>query len=137
MTIAVAHDEEAGVIGHLPPFVEIERYRVRAFDSGEPRRKYRRKHPERAKGAVDVKPKLFFAAQRAQRHKIIDGADIYRSSRADDEEGIEAGLTIQRNPAAQRGDIDAVESIDLDLSQGIAAETGDIHRLGDAAMRRP
>ena len=37
MPIAVTHDEQAGVVGHLSPFVKIERNRIRILDSGKPR----------------------------------------------------------------------------------------------------
>ena len=53
MPIAVAHDEEAGIIGHLSPFVEIKRNRIRALKSCQPRRKYRRENPESTEGAID------------------------------------------------------------------------------------
>ena len=134
--LAVAHHQEAGVVGHLPPFVEIERDRIRVFDSGQPRRQLRRENAERAIGAVDVKPELLLAAQRAQRREIVDRADIHRAGRADHEERLQAGLAVQRDLRAQRGDVDAVQSIDRDDAQRIAAEARNIHRLGDAAMRR-
>ena len=65
MAIAVAHDEEAGIIGHLSPFVEIKRNRIRALEPCQPRRKHRRENPESTEGAIDVKPKPLLAAQRA------------------------------------------------------------------------
>ena len=79
MLLAVAHDQETGVIGHLPPFVKIQRDGIRALKSGEPRRQCRRKNAKRAISAVDVKPETLFTAQRAQRSEIIDGADVDRS----------------------------------------------------------
>src|SRR5262249_35047408 len=65
MAIAVAHDEEAGVVGHLPPFVEIKRDRIRALKSCQLWGKHRRENPESPEGAVDVKPKPLLPAQRA------------------------------------------------------------------------
>src|SRR5262249_62006401 len=65
MAIAVAHDEEAGVVGHLTPFVEIKRDRIRALKSCQPRGKHRRENPKSPEGAVDVKPKPLLPAQRA------------------------------------------------------------------------
>src|SRR5258708_4061109 len=104
MPLAVADHQEAGVIRHLPPFVEIERDRVRAFDSGEPRRECRRENSERTEGAVDVKPQPLYTAQRTQRREIIEGTNVHRPRRADDKEGMQTGLAIPSDPAAQRRD---------------------------------
>ena len=38
MERAVAHQDEAGVIGHLAPFVKIEGQRIGALDAGKARR---------------------------------------------------------------------------------------------------
>ena len=65
MAVAVAHNEEASVIRHLSPFVEIKRNRIRALKSCQPRRELRRENPESTEGAIDVKPKPLLAAQRA------------------------------------------------------------------------
>ena len=62
MAFALAHQEEARIVRHLPPFVEIKRDGIRALDTGKARRKLGREDRERAKGAVDVKPQLLFAA---------------------------------------------------------------------------
>jgi hypothetical protein len=92
---AIAHDEEAGIIGHLAPFVEIKRNRIRALKSRQPRREHRRENPERPEGAVDVKPDSLVAAQRAQRRQIVDGADVHRSGRTDDKERRQPAAAIQ------------------------------------------
>src|SRR5262249_36317657 len=39
---AIADEDEPGVVGHLPPLVEVERERVGAFDAGKTRREIRR-----------------------------------------------------------------------------------------------
>jgi hypothetical protein len=36
--LAVAHQQEAGIVRHLPPFVKIKRDRIRVFNSGQQRR---------------------------------------------------------------------------------------------------
>ncbi len=105
---AVANHQEAGVVRHLSPFVEIKRDRIGIFQSSQPRRQHRRENSERAIGAIDVKPELLLAAQRAQRLEIVDGADIHRSGRADHQKRFQAGVAILRDTRAQRRDIDAM-----------------------------
>ncbi len=38
MQRAIPHQEEAGIVGYLSQFVEVESQRVGAFDTGEPGR---------------------------------------------------------------------------------------------------
>ena len=62
MLIAVAHDQEAGVVVDLAPFVEVERDRIRLRQALQLRGDLVRQHAERTVGAVDVKPQPFVAA---------------------------------------------------------------------------
>ena len=62
MPVAVAHDQEAGIIGHLSPFVEVERNGIGPFEPREQWGDLRRENAERAIGAVDMKPEPLFAA---------------------------------------------------------------------------
>ena len=112
MPLAVAHQQEAGVVRHLPPFVEIERDGIRALDAGKPRRELGRQNAERAEGAVDVKPEPLLAAQSRKRREIVDRADVDRAGGADDEERLEPGLAVARDLRAQRGNVDAMIGID-------------------------
>ena len=77
--LAVAHQQEAGVVGHLPPFVEVERDGIGELDAAEQRRELGREDRERPEGAIDVKPDSFLAAQRSDRLEIVDRADIDRA----------------------------------------------------------
>ena len=61
MQHAIAHENESGVVGRLSPLMKIERQRIGALDSREPRREIGRQHGKRAKGAVDVEPELLAA----------------------------------------------------------------------------
>ncbi len=94
MPIAVADEQEAGIVGHLSPFVEIERDGIGVLNSGQSRRQRWRENPQRAKGAVDMKPESLFAAQRLQRAKIVDRTDIDGSGRTYDEEWLAPGKTV-------------------------------------------
>ena len=108
MPLAIANDQKAGVIGHLSPFMKIERDRIGAFESRKPRCERGRENPERAKGAIDVKPQFFFVAQRTQCLEVIDRADIDRSGRADNQKRRQADLAISRDLGAHRSDVDTV-----------------------------
>ena len=136
MLLPVANQQETGVVRHLPPFVKIERDRIRVLDACKARCKRRRKDPERAIGAVDMEPELFFPAQLAECDEIVDRADIDGAGGSDHEEGFQAGLAVGRDLPAQRRDIKTMALIDSDHAQCIAAEARDIHGLADAAMRR-
>ena len=135
MPLAVANQQEAGVIRHLPPFVKIQRNRIRLLDSGKPRRQHGRKNPERAKRAIDMKPEIFVAAQRRETGEIVDRADIDGAGGSHHQKGLQPVGAIAENLRAQRGQVDTVRLIDRDAAQRIAAETRDVHRLGDAAVR--
>ena len=52
----VAHEQEAGVIGDMRPFVEIEGDRIGALDSGQAGSQRLAERRERAEGPVDMKP---------------------------------------------------------------------------------
>ena len=45
----ITHQDEAGVVGHLTPFVEIESGRVGAFDPLQSRREFLRESPNAPK----------------------------------------------------------------------------------------
>ena len=62
MQVAVAHHQEAGIIGHLPPFVEVERDGIGPFEPAQQRCDPGCENAERAIGAVDMKPEPLFAA---------------------------------------------------------------------------
>ena len=99
MLLAVAHEQEARVVGHLSPFVEIERDGIGALDAGEPRRELWRQNPERAEGAVDMKPEFSSRHSALQRREIVDRADVDRAGRADHEKWLETRGAIAARPA--------------------------------------
>ena len=135
MQRTVAHQDEAGVIGHLPPFVEIKRDRVRLLDAGEPRRDVRRHDGERADGAVDMEPELFLAGDGGERRQIVDGAGIDRARRADDEEGRKPCVAVLRDRCFERVDIDLMTLVRRNDMQRRSAEAGQVHGLRNAAVR--
>src|SRR5690242_12939825 len=116
MPITVTDEEETGIVGHLSPFVEIERDGIGVLNSGKSRRERRRENAQRAEGSVDMKPESLFAAQRLERVKIVDRADIDRPGRAYDEERLEPGNTIPRDSFVQRVKVHAMKSIGLDMA---------------------
>ena len=111
MTLVIANQKKARVVRHLSPFVEIERDGIGVFQSGKPRRQRGRKNAERAIGAIDMKPELLLAAQRAQGREIVDGADVDRAGRADHEERLQADLAIPFDLRAHCSHIDAMRTI--------------------------
>ena len=72
----VPHQDEACVVRHLAPFVEIEGNGVGALDAGEPRSNFRSQHGESTIGAVDVQPNPFCVGDMRKPGEIVDRADI-------------------------------------------------------------
>ena len=91
MLRAFAHQDVAGVIGHLAPFVKVEGDRVGALDAAQPRRNVARQHAQRATGTIDMEPEVLFPCQRGQCVEIVDGPDIDGAGRADDQKRLQAG----------------------------------------------
>ena len=108
MAFAVAHQQKAGVVGDLAPFVEIERNRIRTFDAGKPWRQLRRENAERTEGAIDVKPDLLLATQCSDRAEIIDRADVDGAGGSDHQKRLQPDRAITRNLPAQRIEVDAM-----------------------------
>ncbi len=111
MQRAVAHQDEAGVVGHLPPFVEIERDRIGLLDAGKPRRDIRRHDGKRADGAIDVEPYFFAPRDRSQRGEIVDGAGVDRARGTDHEERRQARDAILHDRQIERVDVDLIDPL--------------------------
>ncbi len=94
MERAVAHQDEAGVVGHLAPFVKIEGQRIGVLDASKARREIRGEDRKRAVGTIDMQPKLLTPRQLGKAGQIVDRAAIDRAGGADDEERGEAGRAI-------------------------------------------
>src|SRR5579871_3039929 len=119
MTLAVADEQESGVVGHLPPFVKIERDGIGALDTGEKRRQRRRQDAERTEGAVDMKPDVLLGTELCKLAELVDRPDVDGAGRADHEEGCEADLAVAPDLRTQGAHIDPVRSIDADAAECI------------------
>ena len=135
MQRAVAHQDKAGVVRHLPPFVEIERDRVRLLDAGKPRRDVGRHDGERADGAVDVEPECLPPRDAGKRRQVIDGAGIDAARRADQQEGGQAGAAVLGDGDVEGIEVDPMAVVCGNDMQRRGAQPGQIHGLRNAAMR--
>ena len=75
--IAVANQEEPGVVRHVPPFVEIERDRIRLFDPLQQRAKLRRERRQRPDRAIDMEPEAFARRHLRYALKRIDSPCVH------------------------------------------------------------
>jgi hypothetical protein len=134
MKLTVPYQDEAGVIGNLSPFVEVEGEGVGAFDALESRRKIGGKHCQCAIGAVDVEPEVFALAEISKRGEVVDGARVDCACATHYQEGREAGATIVVDRLLEGSDVNAVTAIGRDRAQDVAAEPGDIQCFGNATV---
>ena len=135
MQAAVAHQDKAGVVLHVRPFVEIEGDRIGALDAGQARRQVRRQHRHRAESAVDMKEKTFALGDIGQRIQIVDGAHVDRAGIAYQGERLQTGGAVGGDLRVQAGQMNTAVGIDRDAAQHVFAETGHIHRLFHATVR--
>ena len=137
MLLAVAHHQEAGVVLHLAPFVEIERDRIRLAPvpraTGRPAATACRARRRRRRCETTVPRRG--TARRAPRDRRSRRCRPCRPSRSPGTVRSPAARSSAIAPA-QRRDVDAMRAVGRDPAQRVAAEAGEIHRLGDAAMRR-
>ena len=136
MLLAVAHQDEAGIVRHLCPLVKIECQRVGLLNSLEPRGQFRREHGQRTKGAVHMKPELLFRAKLRDACQIVDGAGVDRSCGSDNEERRATCLPIRGDGPGQSVEVHALPFINGNEPQRIAAEAGKIKRSRNASMHR-
>ncbi len=94
MQHSVAHQNESGIVGHLAPFMKIERERIGALDSFEPRRQIGRENRQRAEGPIDVEPEPLATANIGERIQIVNGSGIDRARGSDDQKRREARATV-------------------------------------------
>ena len=137
MPLAVANQQEAGVIGHLPPFVEIEarsnpRFPVRRAAAPAPARESRARHRRRRRETRA--PPRGTARSSAARSSMAPMSTVPAepTTRKGVRPASRSVAICARNAATSM----RCGSIDRDAAQRIAAEAGEIHGLGDAAMRR-
>ncbi len=133
--LAVAHDQEAGVVGHLAPLVEVEGDRVGLREAGQQRTQRGREHAQRAERAVDVEPESFAIGDPGQRGEVVDRADVHGSGGSGDEERGQAGRAILRDRGLERGQVDLEALVHRHQPQRGLAEAGQVHRLRDAVVR--
>ncbi len=134
MAPRVAHQHEAGVVGRLAPFVEIEGDRVGPLDARQQGLQLGRQGGQGAEGPVHVQPQPLAGGDVGQGAQIVDRADVDRAGRADDQEGVEARGAVRGHRLGQGAGVDAAVREGGDLAQGRRAEAGDVQRLGDAAV---
>ena len=134
MELAVAYEDEASVVGNLSPFVKVEGEGVGALDAFEARREFGREHCECAVGSVDVEPEAFALTEIGKRSEVVDGAGVDCACAAYDEERREAGAAVVVDGLLEGFDVDAIAAVGCDGAQGVAAEAGEVHRFGDAAV---
>ena len=87
---AVAHQDEARIVGNLAPFVKVERQRIGPFDAPQAGRKIGRQHRQRAVGAVNVKPEFFASREIGQRRQIVDRAGVHGSRGPHEQKRVES-----------------------------------------------
>ncbi len=114
--------------------MKIQGNRIRSLDTREPRRQVRRQDRKCSEGAIDVEPQFFPMRDVGERREIVDGSDIDRAGRADDEKRREGGASVDRNGGFERIGVDLMTLIRGDNAKCINTQTGDIHGLGNAAM---
>ncbi len=89
MDVWIADKKKARVIGHVGPFVEVERQQIRGLYSCHQRAQLRRKSAHRAERAIDVKPQLFSLTQVGERTQIVEGAGVHRTCGPDHQERLQ------------------------------------------------
>ena len=136
MPLAIAYQDEAGVVGNLAEFVEIEGQQIRALQALEARLELGREYRQRSQGAIDVEPEPFLLRQRGERVEIVDRPDIDRAGIADEKERRISGTPVGGNRLGKRVNTNTVAGIHRDKAQCVAAETAHLHRQTDAAMGR-
>ena len=94
--------------------MEVERQRVGSLDSGDERLEFGRERGQRAECAVDVEPQLFAHREIGECRERVDRAGSNGAGVSDDEERARAGGAIGGDRRAERGDVDAIGSVDGD-----------------------
>jgi hypothetical protein len=134
--LAVAYQDVSGIVGNLPPLMEIECQRIGALDTAEPRGQFRCELRQSSIGSVDVKPKLVPPAQLGDARKVVDGSDIHGARRSNHEEWSPAGLPILVNRSFERIHVHSLAAVRGDQPQCVAAQATKIHGFRDRAVRR-
>ncbi len=119
----------------MPPFVKVERDRLRFFDPGKERAERRRERRQRADGAVDMKPEPFSRGDFGDAVQRVDRARVHGSGGRDDQERREAARAVVRNGGPKRRGVHPADRVDGDLAQVRGAYAGKLHRASHAFMR--
>ena len=122
MQLAVAHQDAAGVVGHLAPFVEIEGDRVGALDarasSGASRG---RQHASAPNAPSTWNQSSSRGAERGERGEIVDRADIDGAGGADDQERLSApGRAVGGDGARRARDRSIAKSLFVGMRRSAA-----------------
>ena len=134
MLARIAHQHEAGVIGNLQPFMEVEGDAVGPLQTFEQGLERVGERGEGAEGAVDMKPDLLLARDIGQRIEIVDRARIHRPGRADDEERLQSGGAIGGDGVGEILDAHPAAFVGRDEPQVPGAEARELHRLTNAIV---
>ena len=133
--LLVPHEEEARVIGHMQPFVEVEGDAVGALQPLHHRLEFGRKRRQRPEGAVDMEPHVFGVRHVGEPVERVDRARVDRAGRADDEEGPETCGAVGGDRVSQRANSHRALFVGGDEAQMARAESRHLHRLTHAIMR--
>ncbi len=82
-----------------------------------------------------MKMQLLPAGNARDLGKVVDGARIHRAGGAHHEKRLEAGSAIDGNGGGKACHIHAPHLVNGNRAQIVLAEAGQVHALGDAAMR--
>lgn len=129
-----AHKDEASVVVHVQPLVEIKRYRVGALQSGQAWAQALAQNTQGSERAIDVQPELFCLRDIGQGLQIVDGTDVHSACRADDEKGREVGRPVLRDGRLKCLGVDLEAPVDSDLAQCFGAQAQDVEGPGHAGV---
>ncbi len=131
---AVAHQNEARVIRHLPPFVKVERQRIRALDSAQTGRQIGRQYSHCPEGAVHVKPHMLAVREIGQCVEVVDGPGIRASGGSDHQKRRKSGAAVRLDGLFEFGEVHPSARRGWNQTKRIAADPAKIHRARHAAL---
>ncbi len=135
MPLGVPDDHEAGVVGRLPPFVEVQGDGSGPLQAGELRRQGRRHHAQRAAGPVDVEVQAFGFGQVGQGRQVVDGANVDRPRRSDQQEGSPPLQPVGADHRSRGADVDPPGRVRRRQAQGVRAQSRHVHGPRHAVVR--